>query len=306
MIENPIAWPGGAKCAVAITFDMDADSTLHLNHPNKADTLLCASTMMRYDADVAIPRIVEVFRRYRLRQTFYIPGWVIETYPEATKLIVDNGHEIAHHGYLHEKSNQLTEDEELKALLLGIEAIRNATGRRPRGFRAPSYSFSRWSLRFLVDEGFDYDSSLLGADIPYLIEDSGGTLVEIPFDTTMDDWTQYMCFRDFGYMLPIASPARAMEVFRAEFDAAWKYGGMWMSVWHPFVSGRLARCDAMIDLIEYMLGKGSVWFATTEEIASHVRKCVADGTWTPRIDKLPFYKSPISAVDRIRSLAAAK
>jgi peptidoglycan-N-acetylglucosamine deacetylase len=306
MIRNPVPWPNGARCAAAITFDMDADSSLHLNHPDTADTKLCATTMMRYDADVAMPRLIEVFKRFGLRQTFFVPGWCVERYSDAIKAAVDDGHEIAHHGYLHEKVNLLSDAQELQVLRLGIEAIRNATGRRPRGYRAPSYAFSKRTLSYLLDEGFEYDSSLLGSDIPYLIANDKGSVVEVPIDTTMDDWTQFMCFRELGYMLPIASPARAMEVFRAEFDAAWKYGGMWMAVWHPFVSGRLARCDAMIGLIEYMLDRGGVWFATTEEIAAHVRKCIADGLWTPRTDILPLYRSPIAELRLISEHAAAE
>jgi hypothetical protein len=70
-------------------------------------------------------------------------------------------------------------------------------------------------------------------------------------------------------MLPIASPERAMEVFRAEFDAAWSYGGMWIAGWHPFVSGRPSRCEAMVALVEYMQRKGQVWFARLDEIRPH-------------------------------------
>ena len=99
---------------------------------------------------------------------------------------------------------------------------------------------------------------------------------------SLDDWTQYVCLKDFGYMLPIASPQRAMEVFRAEFDAAWKYGGLWIAVWHPFVSGRLARAVMVEAMIERMLSKGSVWFAPMEEIARHVAAVTAAGAYTPR------------------------
>jgi hypothetical protein len=107
-----------------------------------------------------------------------------------------------------------------------------------------------------------------------------------------------VCIREFGYMLPIAAPERAMEVFRAEFDAAWRHGGLWIAVWHPFVSGRAARCDAMIELIRYMRAKGQVWFARMDEIAAHARKCIADGSWTPRIDRLPFFEGPLDIVPR--------
>jgi hypothetical protein len=87
-----------------------------------------------------------------------------------------------------------------------------------------------------------------------------------------------------------------MEVFRAEFDAAWKYGALWIAVWHPFVSGRMSRADAIAGLIEHMQEKGGVWFATLEEIAEHTRAVIASGRWTPRVEQLPFYERPLSGV----------
>lgn len=292
LISNPVPWPNGARCAVAYTFDLDADSTIHLNTPDIAHTRVCASSMMRYGPEIAVPRLVEIFRRYDLRQTFFVPGWCVEQYPKAIELLVEHGHEIAHHGYLHEKPNLMSEDAQLAAIQRGAEAIAKATGKRPRGYRAPSYAFSDRTLTQLVAEEFLYESSLLGDDVPYIVRAGNGELIELPVDFAMDDWTQYMCFKEFGYMLPVASPARAMEVFRAEFDAAYNNGGMWIAVWHPFVSGRLARSEAIIGLIEYMLGKGDVWFATTEEIAAHARACIDDGSWTPRIDRVPYYDAP--------------
>jgi hypothetical protein len=85
-----------------------------------------------------------------------------------------------------------------------------------------------------------------------------------------------------------------MEVFREEFDVAYKYGGLWVSVWHPFASGRLSRWDRVAELLDYMKGKGDVWFATMEEIAVHVKKCIDDGSYTPRVDELPYYDKPVS------------
>ncbi|HEX9771473.1 MAG TPA: polysaccharide deacetylase [Kiloniellales bacterium] len=292
LIQNPCPWPNGARCAVAYTFDLDADSTIHLNTPDIAHTRVCASSMMRYGPTIAIPRLVKVMRRYELRQTFFVPGWCVEKYPRAIELLLENGHEIAHHGYLHEKPNILSEDEQLEALQRGVEAIVKATGARPLGYRAPSYAFSDHTLHQLVSEGFAYESSLLGDDVPYVVRSGNGELIELPVDYSMDDWNQYMCFKELGYMLPVASPKRAMELFRAEFDSAHRNGGMWITVWHPFVSGRLARCEAMIELIEYMMEKGDVWFATTAEIAAHARACMDDGSWTPRVDKLPYYDKP--------------
>ncbi len=145
----------------------------------------------------------------------------------------------------------------------------------------------------LIQEGLTYDASLMGDDIPYLLENDKGQVVELPTHYAMDDWPHFMTSRDLAYMMPPKSPQQAMEVYQAEFDAMWEYRGLWIAVWHPFLSGRLARCVAMAKLIESMHTKGQVWFATLEGIAAHVKRVIADGTWTPRIDRLPYYDGPI-------------
>lgn len=292
MIENPIPWPDGKRCAVAFTFDMDAETLLHVNFRDTAPDRVALSSMLRYGPQIAVPRILEILRRHELRQTFFIPGWCAETYPEAVERILAAGHEIGHHGYLHKRPNLQSRDEEADSLGRGIDALVKLCGRRPTGYRAPAYAFSKDTLELLQNEGFAYDSSLFGDDVPYLVGNGRGDLVELPTDLSLDDWTQYVCIGEFGYMLPIASPARAMEVFRAEFDAAWRHGGLWNAVWHPFVSGRLARADAITDLLEYMQGKGGVWFAPLEDIAAHVRVVAASGAWAPRRDELPFWAQP--------------
>lgn len=294
MIENPLPWPDGARCAVAFTFDMDAESLLHTYFRDSAPDRVAMAAMLRYDQQVAVPRILDLFRRYGLKQTFFIPGWCVETYPQVIERILADGHEIAHHGWLHTRPDTQTPEAEHESLAKGIEAIRRASGSRPVGYRAPAFGLSASTTGFLIEEGFLYDSSLMGGETAYLIASGGADLVELPVDITLDDWTQYVCLKEFGYMLPIASPQRAMEVFRAEFDAHWKHGGLWNAVWHPFVSGRLARCDAIEGLIRYMLDKGGVWFAKLSEIAAHARARQISG-WQPRIDRVPFWTAPLPA-----------
>ena len=304
MIENPIRWPDGARCAVAFTFDMDGESLLHIYQGDTAPNRIALTTMLRYGPEVGVPRLVNAFRRLDLRQTFFIPGWCIERYPRAVDLILEGGHEIAHHSWIHENPNKLSRDGEHEFLCRGIETIQRITGQKPRGYRAPSYGFSRYTLDLLINEGFSYDSSLMGGDIPYVIAGGKRTLVELPSDLTADDWMHFACIKDFGWMMPIVSPERGFEVYRAEFDAAWRHGGMWIGVWHPFVSGRASRCDAMISLIEYMREKGGIWFAPLEEIATHARRCIEDGSWAPRTEKLPFYTEPLQGIPWNRSVCA--
>ena len=62
----------------------------------------------------------------------------------------------------------------------------------------------------------------------------------------------------------------------------------WQCVWHPFVSGRIARLDSIATIIEEMQDKGEVWFATLEEVATHTRTLIDNGTYEPRVHTLPI------------------
>ena len=103
-----------------------------------------------------------------------------------------------------------------------------------------------------------------------------------------------------GYMRCLA----AMKVFMSEFEAMYAHRGLWVAVWHPFVSGRLARCQRVAEMIEDMQTRGGVWFATMEEIATHVQACIDDGSWTPRVDELPYYEGTIPELSAWQAKAA--
>ena len=226
-----------------------------------------------------------------------MPAWCIEQYPGAVEAMVEAGHEVAHHGYIHENPQAQDRQGEAYWLHRGIEVIERVTGQKPRGWRAPLYNFSRHSAELLIDAGFLYDASLMGDDIPYVLKTgpgaNGGELIELPSHWGLDDWPQYVHSMDLDYMMPIKAPTEAMITYRDEFDAAWEYGGLWVGVWHPFATGRLARWHQVEKLIEYMLQKGNVWFAPMEDIARHIAACRADGSYTPRVDQLPYYAEPV-------------
>ena len=87
MISNPIPWPNGARCACAITFDVDADSLIHIARPNDSFDRLYPITMGRYGPTVGVPRILDTYRRLGLKQSFFIPAWTMERYPDAVDAI---------------------------------------------------------------------------------------------------------------------------------------------------------------------------------------------------------------------------
>ncbi len=295
LISNPVPWPNGARCACCVTFDMDADSLVHLEHPEDSYRRASAISMLQYGPNVGIPRIVETYRRLGIRQTFFIPAWCIETYPDAVETILKGGHEIGHHGYLHENPVGQSRDEQAGWMDRAIEVIVRATGQRPRGWRAPLYNFSDHSAGLLVERGFRYDASLMGDDVPYMIEAAGGSLVEIPSHWGLDDWPQWVQSMDLDYMMPIRAPEAGWQPFMQEFESAYRHGGLWVPVVHPFATGRLSRWEVVAGFLEAVLARGDVWFAPMEEIAQHVQSVSDSGVYTPRRVAMPQYSAPVRA-----------
>jgi peptidoglycan/xylan/chitin deacetylase (PgdA/CDA1 family) len=285
MIRNPVPWPDGARCAVSFTFDMDAESILHLAHPARAHTMVATASMLRYGPDVAVPRILDSYRHYGIRQTFFVPAWCAERYPYAVEAMLRDGHEVSGHGYLHEHPNELSDEEERRWLTRSLDVLRAIAGEQPAGWRAPLYNFSHRSAELLLELGVQYDASLMGDDVPYLLRTDRGSLLELPSHWGMDDWPPFMHSIDLNFQMPIQSPAVAWQNWWDEFEAMWDYGGLWVPVWHPFLSGRLARWRMSHAMIGRMLEKGRVWIAPMRDIAAHVRGCMTAGTWSPRIEQ---------------------
>lgn len=289
MIRNPLPWPNGARCAVAITFDMDADSLVHIAHPDRAPTLVSTTSMLRYGPDVGVPRILESWRKLDIKQTFFVPAWCAENYPKAVEAMAEDGHDVALHSYIHELSYDWQRDEEHYWLRRSAEILERISGKRPRGWRAPMYSFSKDSAELLVEEAFLYDSSLMGDDIPYMLSTPRGRLVELPVHWGSDDYPQYAHTPELNYAVPVKAPQDAIRNYRDEFEAHYEHGGLWIGVWHPFLTGRLTRWHHIEKFLMEIREQGDVWFATLEEIANYVLKLEAEGKYQPRVDVLPFY-----------------
>src|SRR5258708_10783403 len=162
LIRNPVPWPNGAKCAACFTLDMDAESLLYLAHPQQAHSMVSAASMLRYGPDVAVPRILDTYRHYGIRQTFFVPGWCAERYPYAVEAMLREGHEVSAHGYMHEHPNEQSDAGGKQWLLPSLAAVQSVTAKASAGWPAPLYPFSHPSPQLLLDAGIAYDASLMG------------------------------------------------------------------------------------------------------------------------------------------------
>ena len=268
---GPVSWPHGKTCAVAFTFDVDAESPLLTTDPAFADRM-GAMSHQAYGPLVGIPRLLGILEEFGLPATFFVPGYTAHRHPEPVRSIVAAGHEIAHHGYLHESLVGVDEDTEREILDRGLRALEEVAGVRPVGYRAPMWEMNWHTPKLLAEFGFVYDSTLMDSDHPYELAVADDTsLVELPVSWALDDWQQYCFVPDFSGTGLIETPAKAIELWRAELNAMRDIGGVWVLTNHPFLSGRPGRAAALRDFIAEVCAMEDVWVAGMAQIAEHVR-----------------------------------
>lgn len=267
----PVQWPDGKKCAVAFTFDVDAESPLLTTDPAFADRMGTMSHQA-YGPLVGVPRLIDILDDFDVTATFFVPGYTAHRHPGAIRAIAEAGHEIAHHGYLHESLVGATEDIERAILQRGLDALQEVAGVRPTGYRAPMWEMNWHTPKLLAEFGFTYDSTLMDSDHPYeLAVSATESLVELPVSWALDDWQQYCFVPDFSGTGLIETPAKAIELWRAELHAMRDVGGAWVLTNHPFLSGRPGRAAALRDFIAEVKAMDDVWIASMDQIAAHVR-----------------------------------
>lgn len=272
---GPVAWPHGHRAAASFSFDVDAESAVLSDFPQAADRPGIMSHQS-YGPLVGVPRILDLLARHDVISTFFVPGFTAERYPDVVRQIVDGGHEIAHHGYLHEPLEGVDAATEAGYLDRGLEALDRIAGVRPIGYRAPMWEPTWNTPRLLAERGFLYDSSLMDADVPYELGVTGvdgvPSIVEIPIQWALDDWEQYCFLPGVSGVGLIESPAKVEELWRLELDAMRNVDGCYVLTNHPFLTGRPSRALALEHVIEAALGHGDVWVASLGEIAHHVRQ----------------------------------
>ena len=264
---NPDSWPGGARVAVLLSYDVDNETIQGLRTGNINIGQLSQG---QYGSRVALPRIVKLMDEQEIPATFFFPAWSLKLAPEQAEIIQQSGrHEIGVHGWIHELNTSLDGATESRLLAQAVDQIEAITGTRPVGYRAPSWNHSPNTLQIVRDMGFLYESSLMHDDRPYeLLQDGEPTgVVELPVEWILDDapllnplGTRYM------------NPRDVMQVWMDEFDKAWEEGTMFLLTMHPHVIGHRSRLVALEGLIEHIKSKDQVWFATHEQAARYVRE----------------------------------
>ena len=266
MIDMKVNWPGGAKVAVMLTFDFDAETLWLSRDPENARRPGILS-QGAYGAKVGVPMILEVLRQEGVKATFFVVGWTAEQHTARAEMILREGHEIAHHSYSHSWIDPAFPDKEVEEMEKGLDALKRTLGVVPRGYRSPAGETSDNLIRLLKKHDFLYDSSLLDHINPYrhVMPDGSPGPIELPWHWSLDD-APHALF-SIKSPRPIFPNSHIREIFQEEFREIYRWGGLYNLVMHPQVSGRPSRVALLREMIQWIKTFPDVWFATGTEVA---------------------------------------
>jgi peptidoglycan/xylan/chitin deacetylase (PgdA/CDA1 family) len=236
-------------------FDVDGETLWTARDPSNVARPVTLS-QGRYGPEVAMPRILDFLKRLDLRITFFVPGLVIERYPDLMRRILAEGHELAHHGYSHKWPDAMTQEEEREDFQRALDAFERVLGMRPVGYRSPAWEFSPWTTALLLEEGMRYSSNFMDRDRPYkhVVDARPTELVELPVQWLLDDAPFWL----YSTRLPgrqIAAPEAVLSTWQGEFDALYaerERGTCFVLAMHPQISGRPYRVALLERLIEHI------------------------------------------------------
>jgi peptidoglycan/xylan/chitin deacetylase (PgdA/CDA1 family) len=279
------------KHIVCLTFDFDGISGF-IARGSATPTPVSRG---EFGPRVGAPRLLALMKKYRIKSSWYVPGHTIETFPDAVKTVVDQGHEIAHHGWRHISPVALTREEEEAELVRGNNAIKRIAGEYARGYRSPGWDLSPHSIELFLKHGFTYDSSMMGKDYtPYYarIRDvielekparfgAATKLVEMPISWTTDDAPHFEYMRTGNAIRPgLMNAGLVLENWVADFmymkkTVEW---GVLTFTCHPFISGRGHRIMMLEQLIRKLKDQGAVFQRVDETVAEFTRRTTAAAT----------------------------
>ena len=246
-----------------------------------------------FAGEVGVPRLLDLFKKYDLPSTWFVPGHSLETFPDQIRRVVDEGHEIGIHGYSHENPIAMSREQEASVLDRCIDLIEGVTNRRPTGYVAPWWEFSRVTNELLLDRGIKYDHSLMHNDFhPYRVRVGDSwtpidyaqkaetwmkplqrgvetKLIEIPANWYLDDLPPMMFIKSAPNSHGFVNPRHLEEMWRDQFD--WVYrefdSATFTFTIHPDVSGRPQVLLMLERLIEHINSHDGIRWATFDEMA---------------------------------------
>jgi peptidoglycan-N-acetylglucosamine deacetylase len=264
----PGSWPGGARVAVALSFDSDHE-TIPLRDGETGPGKLSQG---EYGSRVGARRILALLAGRGIPATFFMPAVSALLHPGEVRSYVAEGHEVGMHGWIHERTMTLAPAEERELGGGHAAVVWEGSRNRPVGIRTPSWDFSPATLGIIRELGLRYDSSLMADDEPYEIVQDGklSGIVEIPVEWIRDD-AVYFPMERYSALRPYASPRSVLTIWIDEFEGAYADRGLFQLTMHPHVIGHRSRMVVLAELLGHIASRPGVWFATHAQVAEYAR-----------------------------------
>ena len=207
------------------------------------------------------PNLFALLARRGIRASFFVEGWNGDHHPDAVGAIVEHGHELGMHGWVHEQWNGLDASAEAALAERATAALERAAGMRPRGFRAPGGARSPHTEAILRSLGYTHDASLGNGMQPQMLP-SG--LAQVPF--------VWPCVDGFYYLRSVpADPIEVRDAWLGALERVAERGGLFLTICHAFLTGiddaRLAALDAVM---QAAVRDPRIVVCTVGEIAAYI------------------------------------
>lgn len=258
-------WPDGAKCAVSLSISVNGPwYPLTRNLGQKA--IFAAENM----SIRGVERLLTLFKRYNIKGTFWVIGYLVEKYPEVFKKVYDMGHELGNYEYLRiDKTFEETKIEIEKA----NDILQKLTGEKPVGIKL--FNFTPKTLKLLSKYGFIYEHGVAGHDLPFevLVDGEKTGIITMPLHAEMDALMQWGCIppvRDRvkgGLKVVMRGPSDALDLWNMEFDGCYREGLFLSTLFHPHINGKASHAIVTEKFIQHIQNHSNVWIAPLKEIA---------------------------------------
>ncbi|MFI1386127.1 MULTISPECIES: polysaccharide deacetylase family protein [Embleya] len=261
-------WPDNAQVAVGLTIDFDAEE-LWLHESGGVNVgkpgVLSQGT---YGGRVAVPELLKLLDKHRLRATFFVPGRVAEVWPDRVRDIVAAGHELANHGYSHVSPTKLTREQEERELVRGHEIL-TSFGAEVTGYRAPSLELTVHTLELLEKHGYNYSTNMMADVRPYWHE--GTRVLELPTSWPTNDSVHWW-FDTESWNKKISTSEEVRSIWSEEYYGIKDLGGVCIYTTHPQIIGRPMRLRFLDKYLEFLTAQPDTWIASLDEMTAHLTK----------------------------------
>lgn len=276
------SWPNGAKAAISLTIDnMGEAADLNRNLWPESEPI-----GKHYSVTKVIPQLLELFKKYDISVTYFIESWNTNVYGDfILDRIAASGHEVGWHAWQHEAWSKLDAEEEESNFerSFGSDGIGKWVDKNRiesyHGFRPPGGLVNGdRTLRWCREHGLDYLSPAANEAAVVPVDDD--KLIILPFKWATVDAYYYM--ETFGglrkmkgeYPVEVQSPEVLIERFKSEVDQAIETGGFRAILFHPFLTDRPERLEAVETMLKFLVEKrdqGQIWLARCKDVADHIK-----------------------------------